>query len=132
MPAPNMARVVRRMAFTITRRRYAPDTTNASGLRVRGAATDTPIRAFVHDESGSTMTLAPEGQSVDNLIHGYSEGADNDVRVADEATRASADAVQYLGRWYEVTMVRPWASGPLGSATWREFLAKLVERDEAP
>lgn len=127
MPARNLAPVVMRHAFPVARRRWGADTTQADGLRVPGAAVDTIVRAYLHGEPGSTQSLGPEGQSVDETIHGYSV---DDWRVASLAARLRADAVIWNGVLYELTWLREWATS--GNArTWREFTARLVVRDVA-
>jgi hypothetical protein len=125
VPARNLAPVVMRHAFAVTRRRYDADTTQDDGLRVPGAANDTIVRAYLHGEPGSTQTLGPEGQSVDETIHGYSV---DDWRVADVANRLRADAVIWNGVQYELTWLRRWATSS-GARTWSEFTARLVVRD---
>lgn len=127
MPAPNMAPVVGRFAFPVTRRRRGAPTINAAGLRVLGAATETEVRAFVHGEPGDTQGQAPEGQSVAAKVHGYSR---DDWRLADETTGTPADEVLYAGRWYRLDWLRDWASGTAGARTWREWTAVLVVYDE--
>lgn len=127
MPARNLAPVVMRHAFPVARRRYAADTTQADGLRVPGAASDTIVRAYLHGEPGSTQVLGPEGQSVDETIHGYSV---DDWRVADVANRLRADVVIWDGLQYELTWLRRWATSS-NARTWSEFTAKLVVRDVA-
>lgn len=127
MPARNLAPVVMRHAFPVARRRYGADVTQDDGLRVPGPAVDTIVRAYLHGEPGSTQTLGPEGQSVDETIHGYSV---DDWRVADLQNRLRADVVIWNGLQYELTWLRRWATSS-NARTWCEFTAKLVVRDVA-
>ncbi len=127
MPARNLAPVVMRHAFAVTRRRWGVDVTQADGLRVPGVPSDTIVRAYLHGEPGSTQSLGPEGQSVDETIHGYSV---DDWRVADVANRLRADGVIWNGVLYELTWLRRWATST-NARTWSEFTARLVVRDVA-
>ncbi len=122
--APNLAFVVQAFSFpgAVTRRRAAGDTINADGLRSRGATTDTPIRAFVHDEPGDVEANAPEGQNDGRTIRVYTT---DDLRTVDVDGVTPADVVLWQGQAFEVVELRAWASGP-GTETWREARCREV------
>lgn len=124
MPARNLAPVVMRHAFAVVRRRYGADTLQENTLRAPGAAVDTPARAYLHGEPGSSQAQLAEGQSVAVRIHGYSVDL---WRVSDDAAGVRADSVVWNGVEYALDWLRDWATSA-GTRTWCEFTAQLVDR----
>jgi hypothetical protein len=122
---PNLASTVARFAFPVTRIRYDAAAEDDSGLVTRGDGTSSTIEAHVHDAPAKAIERLPEGHSSGRVVQGYTT---DDVRTADSDTGTPADDVVFEGTTFEVALVTEWSSGPVGSRTWREFLAQEVTR----
>jgi hypothetical protein len=120
---PNLASTVRRFGGVVTRRRYAEAAISASGLLVRGAATDTEIVALVVDAPATVGQRDIGGQTSTRRIHGYT---DAEVRAA--APGQPADVVVAEFGEFEIDSVTAWPGGSTNTIAWYEFEAAEVMR----
>lgn len=122
---PDLSSTVERFSFPITRRRYGSSTTNADGMRVRGAAVDTEILAHAWDAPADVLANMPEGQIGTRVIEGHTTSS---LRIADEGNDVAADVLIIGGLQYEVIQVTDWRAGPAGATAYYRFLATEVDR----
>lgn len=123
---PNLASTVLRFSFPVTRRRYAASTTNADGIRVRGAAAETTIRAHLYGATHETLERLAEGHVGARVIEGDTV---DDVRTVNEDAQLPADLVRHVdGRWYEVIELVEWRHGPAGAISYRHIVGVEVDR----
>lgn len=126
---PALGDVVTEFSFPVTRRRFAPSATSSaagsSGLRARGAATDTEILAHVWYDTDAEGETLPEGQRQRAQIRGCTV---SDVRCVDDVAGLPADCVLFDGAVFEVKTVNLWKQGPIGATDYVEFTARRVVR----
>lgn len=89
-------------AQAITRRRYAAYTTNASGVRVRGASSDLATTGSVQPMSGRELELRPELARAGDSRKVYTE---TELRTEDQHGGTPADEVVVDGLTFKVMQV---------------------------
>jgi hypothetical protein len=120
---PDLRSTVLRFCVPVTLRRYPASTRNASGLEVRGAPTESTIRAHVWPFAGDDEQL-PEGFEAGDAVEGNTP---DEVLVDDSEAGTPADEIVWQGSTYEITSVGPWQGGPAqGSSTFYAFTAVRV------
>lgn len=132
---PQLAPTVRRFAVPITLRRYAVTTTletaGSEGLKALGLSTETTVRAAWWDAPADVMQRFAEGGKSERVIQGAlvpdAAGALPDLRTVDEDNDLPADVLVIDGLPFEVEQVTRWPSGPAGTVTWVEFLARQTD-----
>lgn len=117
--APNMSSTIARYATPHTRRRYDTTTKNADGYFVANA-TDTSIRAYIHDADAKTVAARPEGLEGTRTIMGYSN---DEIRVGQDVGQVKADSVIVDGEEFRVYKATKWNSGPAAATVWYQFTA---------
>jgi hypothetical protein len=123
---PNMSATVARFSFPGTRRRAGPWTTNADGLRTRGADVDTVSEGHLFPASGDILSRF----ALQDVAGLYELHTPLEMRAPEREGETPPDrwvaVVQGRQRVLEVVAAGPWMEGPTGATTWNVAVLQEV------